>query len=324
MYYPHLNAYTVPGSTGYNDAWSRVLSRLGEYTGMIMRALNMRPAEVSLLAQTHAHILVRVSSPGEHLVLRIAPEGHLIREVFFGRTMAQHHLPAAPIVYADLKRSVVPFDYTLERYICGVGAHQIDSRAPHLLRPAARQAGRILRRMHRVAMPGWGMPSAAGRWLIPDWPAVLAYLHETQSPLSTAALVFDEAQQQAIAAALEHLAALDVQPRLVHGAFAPQSTRYTIGEHIQLEAFVDPGSVVAGDGLLDLAWGLSPAYPDDWRAGLLAGYAAVTPLSAAEQQRLRLLRLLTCYWSTCQRYARAEPHEQTYAQVLALLEGEDT
>lgn len=315
-----MNYSPAPGSAEYSDAWNRVLSRLGDYTSIIMRALNMRPRQVILLSQTRQHILVRISTPGEHLVLRIAPEGHLIREVFFGRTMAAHYLPAARIIHYDLNRALVPFDYTIEHYVCGIGIQQIDT--PYLLRAAARQVGRALGRMHRVQVPGWGNPTAAGRWLIADWQSVLAYLHERLAPLSMAALVFSEAEQAAVAEALTSPLLLDVQPRLIHGAMGPQAARCTIGEHVHLEALIDPGSVVAGDAMLDLAWGLNPAYPDDWRSGLLEGYTAVAPLSSTERERLRLLRLLTCYWDTCQRYALAEPHEPVYEHVLTLLHGE--
>lgn len=322
MEYKHLNQYIAPGSTGYSEAWSRVLSRLGEYTTIIVRALNMRPSQVGVLAQTDAYVLVRISTPGERLVLRIAPENHMLCEVFFGRTMMAHQLPAARIVLYDLKRVLVPFDYTLERYVCGIGAHQINpAESPHLLRAIARQTGQALRRMHRVRVGGWGYPTSTGRWTIPDWLTVLKHLHTTFAPPSIASLIFNEAEQAAVATLLEHpLLITDVRSSLMHGAISPRVVRCTIGEHIHLEAMVDPAFIVAGDGLLDLAQGLDPSYPVEWRTGLLEGYVSVTPMTATEKERLHLLRLITSYWSTCRRYALAEPHEVAYEQVLTRLQ----
>jgi Ser/Thr protein kinase RdoA (MazF antagonist) len=264
---------------------------------------------------------VRLSTPGEHFVLRIAPEAHLLREVFFGRTMAAHNLPAASLMYYDLKRTLVPFDYTVERHVCGSSAHHIATEAPHLLHSAARQAGRTLARMHRVRVEGWGHPAVSGRWLVPDWRSLLTDLHTRLAPLTLAAPVFGPTEQRLAAAALRHPALTnEVQPCLLHGALGPHTVRCTVGEHVQLEALVDPGPLVAGDSMLDLARALDPASPAAWREGLLDGYRAVRPLSATEHERLSLLRLLACYWQTCQRYARAEPHAVTLAHTQVLLE----
>lgn len=319
MEYTDLNYVVAPSAAITSDAWVRVLSRLGDYTGCIVQALNMRPHQVSVLAHTRNHILVRISTPDEHLVLRIAPEGHLLCEVFFGRMMARQQLPAARIVYYDLKRTLVPFDYTIERYVCGIGAHRIDPGTPHLLRAVARQTGRILRRMHRMRVPGWGNPSASGRWLTPDWQTVLENLHEKLAPVSIAAQLFNESEQAVVATALEHPALYAIEPCLMHGAIEPAAVQCTIGDHAQVEAVIHPGSVVGGDGLLDLARGILPSHPEYWRSGLLEGYGSLIPLQAAEQERLRLLCLLSAYWNTCQHYALGEPYEIEYEYVLQLL-----
>jgi hypothetical protein len=321
MTFEHLSIYIAPDNGTYSDAWTRVLSRLGEYTASILQALNMRPTEVALLGRTSSHVLVRVSTPREHLVLRIAPEKHLLSEVFFGRTMNTQRLPSARIEHFDLKRSLVPFDYMLESYVCGISAAQLDGTyTDHLCTSLARQVGRTLRRMQRVRVGGWGHPTASGRWMVSEWETVLTHLHQISAPQASALVLFREHEQAAIDALLKHPLLTDVQPCLMHGAFSPEAVRCTIGEHVQLEALVDPGSVIAGDGLLDLAYGLNPAFSQQWRAGLLAGYAAAAPLTPTEQQRLRLLQLFTCYWSACQAYARAEPHEAAHTQALTLLE----
>ncbi len=318
----HLNITTIGEDSGYSDAWRRVLNRLGDYTTIIVRALNIRPSAVSFVGQTAAHVLVRISTPGTHLLLRIAPEGDVAGDVYFARTMAAQQLPAARLVHADLSRLLAPFTYLLEGHVCGVSAAEI--RDPHLLRAAARQLGRTLRRLHRVRAAGWGRPTALGRWPESDWRTILGQLHLSQAVAPLDALLFTEDERTAVAALLDHpVLALD-QPQAMHGAMGWQALRCTTGEqHVQIEALVEPGPVVGGDGLLDLAAGLDPAYPPAWRTGLLEGYNGAAPLSPAEHERLRLLRILTCYWNACQRYARAEAHEATAAEVRKLLESSD-
>ncbi len=317
--YRHLDTYIPPSSKAYSEAWQRVLSRLGAYTATVVQSLNMRPDRVALLAQTYTHLLVRISTANEHVVLRISPERHLAPEVYFGRRMAAHHLPAVRIFKHDLTRTLVPFDYIIENYVGGSSAAQVHD-AP-MLRSVARQAGRVLRRMHMVHAHGWGAPSQINRWLTEHWLTVLQELQQRLAPGPMAVLVFGEAQQQALEALLEHPLLAVEEPCLLHGAVGPPAVRCTVGEHVNLAALVDPGRVVGGDGLLDLAWGLDPEYPQAWRDGLLEGYSSMGVLSAEEQERLRLLSALTCSWSACQRYMRAQPYQAARERALALVGG---
>ncbi len=318
MDYAHLNHYVPPVAEGVSDAWRRALERLGDYTALVVRATNLRPSGVMLYAQTEHHLLVRISIPGQHVILRVAPEDDLAAYVFFIRTMNGQQLPSPRLIQRDLSRMLVPFAYTIESYVPGVTAATLEAR--HLLYGAARQAGRLLRRMHRVHTPGAGSPSPTGRWSSRRWPTVLAQIGAQIAPPPTDAVLFGEAEQAAISAVL-HDPRLELQqPTLLHGNFGPAAIRCTAGAHVNLEAIVEPGLRVAGDGLFDLAYGLCPAYPAPWREGLLEGYVTAGPLNEIERERLPLLRLLSSYWIACHRYSRAEPHAEARADALRLLE----
>jgi Ser/Thr protein kinase RdoA (MazF antagonist) len=317
MNFSHLNHHIPPVSEGVSDAWLRAMGRLGDYTGLVVRALNLRPTAVSLYAQTSQHLMVRLSTPGEHLILRIAPEDDLAAHVFFLRTMSGQQVPSARLIQRDLSRTLVPFAYTVESFVPGVPATALREGA--LLRGAGRQAGRALRRMHRIGVPGTGRPNPAGRWPQQRWPVALRQICAQLAPPPLDTLVFGEAERAAAAAALAD-ARLDVsQPTLMHGAFGPGAVRCTAGDHVHIEAIVEPGRWVGGDGLFDLACGLCPIYPQPWRDGLLEGYCAAGPLSAAEQERLQPLRLLAAYAMACHAYTRAEPFEAARDEVARLL-----
>jgi Ser/Thr protein kinase RdoA (MazF antagonist) len=253
-------------------------------------------------------------------MLRIAPEHHLRCEVFFGRMAKAHRLPTARLIHYDLQRTLVPFDYTLEHYVCGTGVEQIAPDAPHLLHALGRQVGRALRRMHQVNAPGWGVPTETGRWKTPDWPTVLTELHDFYAAPSALLILFSEQQQEQIAALTQCPLLHDVAPRLVHGMPGPDTVRCTVGDHMQLEALVDPGPIIGGDPMLDLAWALAPTHPAPWQRGVSEGYHAVAPLTTLEQQRLDLLLILAAVWRACRSYARAEPHEAAYDAAMQLLE----
>lgn len=318
MDYSQLNHYLPPVAEGVSDAWRRAMGRLGDYTALVVRAANLRPEAAALYGQTDKHLLVRLTTPGEHLILRVAPEDDLAAHVFFTRTMSGQQLPSTRIIQRDLSRTMVPFAYTLEAFVPGVTA--ADLCEPHLLRGAGRQAGRALRRMHRVSSPGPGRPNPAGRWPQQRWPATLRQLGAQLAPPPTDTLVFGEAERAAVAALLADPRLELAQPTLMHGDFGPGAARCTAGLHVHLEAIVEPGRYVGGDGLFDLACGLCPAYPAPWRDGLHEGYMAAGALSAAEGERLPLLRLLAAYWLACRRYAHAQPHEAARDEALRLLE----
>lgn len=318
MDYSHLNHYLPPVAEGVSDAWRRAMSRLGDYTSLVVRAANLRPEAASFYGQTEQHLLVRLSTPGEHLILRVAPEDDMAAHVFFTRTLSGQQLPSTRIIQRDLSRTLVPFAYTLEAFVPGVSAAMLYE--PHLLRGVGRQTGRALRRMHRVTAPGVGRPNPAGRWPQRRWAAALRQIGAQLAPAPADSLVFGEAERIAVAALLADPRLELAQPTLMHGDFGPAAARCTAGTHVHLEALVEPGRCVGGDGLFDLACGLCAAYPEPWRAGLLEGYGVAGPLSAAERERLPILRLLAAYWIACRRYLRAEPHEAARDEALRLLE----
>ncbi len=313
-----LSRHLPAEDSGYSDAWRRVWARLDEYVELVLRTLNIRPDAVTLLEETRHHILVRISSPLEHVVLRLAPEGELAGEVYFGRAMTAAQLPAVRIIEYDLSSTTLPCHYTVESYAAGSRASRVNE--AHQLRSLGRQLGRVLRRMHRQPAAGWGRPAVNLRhWPLESWRAVLAAAHARDGGPPTDAILFSEAERARMANLLDDPRLEPEAPTLIHGAVAPDTIFCTIGEHPQIEALVEPGACIGGDAMFDLAQALDPAQPAAWREGLLEGYLSMGGLTEAQTARLRLMELCSCYWSACRRYARAEPHEATLARARELL-----
>jgi len=304
--------------SGYSDAWRRVWARLDEYVEVVVRELNMRPEGVTLLDESQRHILVRISSPLEHVVLRLAPECELAGEVYFGRAMTAAQLPAVRIIQYDLSSATLPCHYTIESYAAGSRASRVSE--AHQLRSLGRQLGRVLRRMHRVRAAGWGRPAANLRhWPCENWRAVLTAAHARDGSPPTDAMLFSEAERACMASLLADPRLEPEVPTLIHGALAPETIFCTIGEHPQIEALVEPGACIGGDAMFDLAQALDPTLPEAWRRGLMEGYVSMGALTPAQVARLRLMELCSCYWSACRRYARAEPHAAALARAQQLL-----
>lgn len=297
----HLNTHDLPADDpAYSEALRRVLGRLGEYTELIVRPLNMRPKGATLLLADDGRVEVRVSSAGGHIVLVTAPDSDMAAEVFWLRALQEKHLPVTRLISHDLSCTTVPFSYALTAFVGGVLLSTIDDEPR--MRVAARQLGRTLRRSHQIAAPGFGRPTQTGRWPRQDWRTALEGWLARAGVLEQAQEILGESMLAAVrAATLEHPALECGDARVIHGAVAPSRAIVTTGDAIQLEALVRPGQIVGGDPLFDLAHALLPHHPAAFRQGLTEGYAAVGPLDPAQRQRLRRIGLLVLLADTLQR-----------------------
>jgi aminoglycoside phosphotransferase (APT) family kinase protein len=295
--FAHLNGRDEPsdpveeGAPHQASEHRRVLARLGEYAALIVGPLNLRPTAAALLAEDHARVEVRISTPGGYVVLVIAPEGDLAAEVCFLRTLAGARLPVPRLIAHDLSCAVVPYTYALESYVGGAPLDRLEP-GP-LMRVAARQVGRTLRRAHQLAAPGFGRPTVTGRWPARTWAAALGGWLERRELFARAAVALGADGATALrAATLDHGALAWGRPCALHGAVEPARAIVTVGDSAQLEALTRPGDLVGGDPLFDLAHGLLPRHPSAFRQGLLEGYTAAGTLDREQEQRLRRLRLL--------------------------------
>ena len=282
----------TPEDPAGSDARWRILARLGDYAALIVNPLNLRPTGAALLSADDTRIEIRISTPGSHVVLVCAVADDLAAEVFFLRALAHTHLPAPRLIAHDLGCTIVPFTYAIESY---TGGAPLDWLEPGpLMRVAARQAGRTLRRAHQLAAPGFGRPTTSRRWPARTWLAALeAWLAERETLARAEELLGAEVVAALRAATLDHPALAWAQPCVIHGAVAPAHVIVTVGDgSAQLEALVRPGAIVGGDPLFDLAHGLLPRHPAPFRQGLLEGYTASGALAPDQEERLRRLRVL--------------------------------
>src|SRR5438093_963274 len=139
------------------------------------------------------------------LPLAGAPDGDLAAEVFFLRALAGKQLPAPRLIAYDLACTLVPFTYALEGYTGGAPLDRLPD-GP-LMRVAARQVGRTLRRAHQIAAPGFGRPTTAGRWPTRSWGEALDGWLARRETMPRAAEVLGSAGLDALRAATRDHAA---------------------------------------------------------------------------------------------------------------------
>ena len=229
-----LNCEVPADDLTCSDARRRIQARLGEYAALIVAPLNLRPTAATLLAADDERIEVRVSTPGANIVLVIAPDGDLAPEIFFLRMLAEKFLPVPRLIAHDLACTLVPFTYAIESYAGGAMLDRLDN-GP-LMRVAARQIGRTLRRAHQIAAPGFGRPTTSGRWPARGWRETLAtWLAQRETPARAAEVLGASGLDALWAATLDHPSLEVERPRVIHGAVEPARALVTVGDSAQLE-----------------------------------------------------------------------------------------
>jgi|HigsolmetaAR202D_1030399.scaffolds.fasta_scaffold13957_4 aminoglycoside phosphotransferase (APT) family kinase protein len=302
----HLNYYDIDeNDETFSDARRRILARLGDFAALIIGPLNLRPKAAVLQLNTPERIEVRVSTPLNHIILAIEPDGDLASEVFFLRAIAPKHLPVPHLIGHDLSMTFVPFSYLLHNYISGTPLSKLEDGPA--MRIAARQVGRTLRRAHQVSAPGFGRPTVNGRWIFNRWETAL---HDwlTQHEFFTRGkeVLGEELFAKLRTATLDHPMLACERASLLHGAAEPSRVLVAVGDSIQLEALTRPGRLVGGDPLFDLAYATLPSRPQAFSQGVFEGYNASGPLLPEQEARLQRLRLLLHVTDTLWRADTAE------------------
>ncbi len=291
-----------------------MLNRLGQYTALIVRPLNMRPVAATLISASARRIEVRISSSTAHIVLVIAPESDMAGEVFFLRALAPHNLSIPRLIAHDLNCLTVPFSYAIENHVGGVLLSSLEDEP--LIRIAARQIGRTLRRVHQLAAPGFGHPTLTGRWPARSWQAALSlWLERMDVPAQVTEVLGPETSAALWAATRDHPDLRYDRPMVIHGAVGPANALVSVGDGVHLEALIQPGILVGGDPLFDLAYGLLPEYPAAFRQGLVEGYTVIGPLGPDQLRRLQRLKFLV---RVVEIIRRAEPSQRAELPDLVI------
>lgn len=216
------------------------------------------------VGSSHAVYVVDLED-GRRCVARFAthPEHRLAQEVWASERCRQSGLPVPRLLAGALTSADSSPPFAVYEYLTGVAGDSM-SLTTHERTPVLMQMGRIAARIHRLAVPGTGAlgPQGGGHagtdtsWAesvqatlerrigqvstLPDDLAVLIRLRfETMRPVLEAAFP-----------------AGTVRSALVHGDFRLQNALLTreADDRIRVNAVLDFEMVLAGDGVVDLAW----------------------------------------------------------------------
>jgi aminoglycoside phosphotransferase (APT) family kinase protein len=296
-------------------AYADIATHLVSYVRRVLAHLAIRPLAVSVL-DSETNITLRVDAPEASYALKISPwPDDLYVSAYFFRRLQCSGLPIPQVVWFDDSRSVIPYDVQVLAWIEGVDGRALPA---HLEQQVGVLLGRALRVIHRLHTDGAGSPQPDGGWNAASWREALRQ-HAQYEPAVTEAL-FRPQEIAAIEAVVLEDERLDLaSPRLIHGDVVAANGLVAVADgQVRLAGIIDPGGLVGGDPMFDLAGGTDT--PGPFATGLWDGYTDKDPLTESEDYRYRRLLLWSYYGAACWHCATEKDSAPWKERTLRALE----
>ena len=301
-----------PGRAGL---YYSLFQQLPELVDRVLQGHNIQGHQVRQL-EGETNAVVEVASTTGKLIIKISPYDDLATERYFYEALTRRELPAPKVVAADFSRHNVPFMYEILEYIEG-------SDVDHLIvakhERAGNAVGRILRRLHGIEVPGFGHPMPDGSWSHASFRDALIDEYFNEAEVGVADQVLNRTEIDRVRRILAHAGLGTARARLTHCDAGRGNFLFTAEAEPKLKAIIDPGGIIGGDPLWDLAIATNDF--DSFGKGVKAGYTSEdAELSASEARRLKTYQLLSLYWSTCWHIRVKQDHSvalQHFRHLLA-------
>jgi aminoglycoside phosphotransferase (APT) family kinase protein len=276
---------------GRSAAYADIAAHLPHYAARVVAQAGLH-VQTARVLESETTVALRLEAVEGPVVLKISPHRDDLRvsTYFFERLTAlgPQAVPAPRVLLFDPTCTTIPYEFQIMEWLDGSDARALP---PELHHAAGRVVGQSLRCLHRLAADGFGRPRPEGGWTAHTWHEVLRQTYRFD--VAAADAPFTPREASAVAAAIFGDARTDVaMPCLLHGDVVVSNALFRVEDgQVVLAVLIDPGSIVGGDPMFDLAGGADTG--DHFARGLWQGYTATTPLSAEEAYRYRRLLLLS-------------------------------
>jgi aminoglycoside phosphotransferase (APT) family kinase protein len=292
------NLALAQAKAGRSRDYRQIATHLALYVERVLAHLDIQPAGVTVL-DGETNVTMRVDTAEARYVLKISPwPDDLSVSTYYYQRLEATGAPIPRVVAFDDSRTVIPYDVQVLAWIDGTDGRDLP---PQFQEEAGRLMGRALRQIHGLNTDGVGSPLPAGGWSAASWREALRQnvgydrrvthtLFRSHEIAAIEAIVLDDARVE------------PAQPRLIHGDIVSANGLYRIeGGAVRLVGLIDPGGMVGGDPMFDLAGGTDTQNP--FARGLWAGYVESRALTGAEEYRYRRLLLWSYYTAACWHHA---------------------
>lgn len=289
---------------GRDSRYYLLLRQLPGLVDRVLQAHDISGAYSVRQLKGETNAVVEVASSKGKLIIKLSPYDDLAAEPYFYETLRRYGLPVPEVVAADFTRRTIPFMYEIFEHLDGA---DVD----HLTLSQHERAGSIIggamRRMHRIEMPGFGHPMPDASWSHANFADALMDEYFNEAEVGVAVQVFDPNEIDQVGQILARADFSVSQARLIHCDAGRGNFLFTVGTEPELKAIIDPGGIIGGDPLWDLAIATNDF--DSFGKGVREGYVSEGPdLAVSESRSLRIYHLLSLYWSTCWHVRAKQDH----------------
>jgi len=308
------NLALAENKAGRSAAYADITAHLPRYVGAVLGRIGIHPQAVTVL-ESETNVTLRVDAASGSVVVKISPwpDDLFVSTTFFQR-LAGSGLPLPHVLLLDDSRATLPYDVQVLAWMEGTDLRDLPQR---LHGEAGVVLGRALRTIHGVRTEGFGSPCPGGGWSAPTWRTALRPTYDLDA--GPGAPLFSAQERQAIEEMVFDTGAMEIsQPHLIHGDVVPNNALFRLEDgHVRLAGIIDPGGIVGGDPMFDLAGGTSTG--DVFGRGLWEGYTHGHPLTAHDEYRYRRLLLLSSYGAAWWHYTNGADYQAWKARTLATL-----
>lgn len=299
---------------GYSEGYYDIFEHLDDYAAKVFNAVEVRPKEIEVM-EGETGVILKVFDGQQKVIIKINPyPGDLFTSNYFYQKLENTDIPVPKVLFFDGSKKTVPYDFQVLEHLDGVDIKSVPKK---LHRQAGILVGEVLRKIHKNTVDGFGWPLPRGGWGAVSWLDALRKNYFDSSMKKKGELFSPEEINQIEQMTFFNEKLEILEPRLIHSDVGHGNSLYKLtSDGLSLVGFIDPGGVIGGDPMFDVSLNIDT--DDDFKRGVYGGYIKGKTLSSEEQYRLKFLRLLGRYWSTCWHYATGRSYKSSRRKTLTL------
>lgn len=256
----------------------------------------------------HVIYLVKTNEQKEELVFRSntgwseLPEAVLVSEKLATDLARLHDVPANEIIYVDISRKHVPFDFQIQKAVPGLDLEDHFKGSKFSYDKMSFQIGAMLAKLHQIKLPGFGrfdkfaLKGELRGYEKTNFDYVLLDLESELSELAQGDYLSVDQAESILDYYNQRKQLINIKRgSLIHYDVADHNLMF---QKDKITGLIDWEAIVASDPVIDIA--SCPTWKTHYPRlkELLEGYQSVAELPKDFDERYNLYRLRTLIWKT--------------------------
>ncbi len=307
---PNIELIKPGCSKNYYD----ICRNLEKYLTRILSSKDIIPIKAKLLGG-ESNVNVKVITKNSAYVIRINPWKNelIISNCFYKKAK---NIPCPKVKIFDESHTIIPYDYQIINFIKGDTITNFDNK---FHKEAGILIGESLHELHKIQVSGFGAPISRNKWNSISWLETLREVYLKSGHLQNKNRLFTSKETQEIEDLTFFNYKLKIKtPKLIHSDIGVGNSLFEVKKNkIKLVAIIDPGSIIGGDPMFDLA--MTTSENTNFSKGIWESYNSYK-ISKKDIYRYNHLQLLCLYWTACYKYSKQKEFRNTKITLLTKLE----